>query len=58
MGANYRSTHHIKLTWPTDERYFTSPDDFVPERWTTKPEMVKNESVFAPFSVGKSQSSL
>ncbi|KAF5987673.1 pisatin demethylase cytochrome P450 [Fusarium coicis] len=41
-----------------DERYFTSPDDFVPERWTTKPEMVKNESVFAPFSVGKSQSSL
>ncbi|SCN80761.1 related to pisatin demethylase cytochrome P450 [Fusarium fujikuroi] len=36
-----------------DERYFTAPDDFVPERWTTRPEMVKNDSVFAPFSVGR-----
>ncbi|KAF5565300.1 pisatin demethylase cytochrome P450 [Fusarium napiforme] len=41
-----------------DERYFTSPDDFIPERWTTKPEMVMDDSVFAPFSVGKSQSTL
>ncbi|KAI1017281.1 hypothetical protein LB505_002027 [Fusarium chuoi] len=37
-----------------DERYFTAPDDFVPERWTTRPEMVKDDSVFAPFSVGRS----
>ncbi|KAF5617234.1 pisatin demethylase cytochrome P450 [Fusarium tjaetaba] len=36
-----------------DERYFTSPDDFVPERWTIKPEMVMDDSVFAPFSVGR-----
>ncbi|KAI7769317.1 hypothetical protein LZL87_011847 [Fusarium oxysporum] len=36
-----------------DERYFTAPDDFVPERWMTKPEMVKADSVFAPFSVGR-----
>ncbi|KAH7163788.1 cytochrome P450 [Fusarium sp. MPI-SDFR-AT-0072] len=37
-----------------DERYFTAPDDFVPERWMPNPEMVKADSVFAPFSVGKS----
>ncbi|KAL5585544.1 hypothetical protein FOVSG1_014933 [Fusarium oxysporum f. sp. vasinfectum] len=36
-----------------DERYFTAPDDFVPERWTTNPEMVKDGSVFAPFSFGR-----
>ncbi|KAI1029188.1 hypothetical protein LB503_013321 [Fusarium chuoi] len=36
-----------------DERYFTAPDDFIPERWTTRPEMIKDDSVFAPFSVGR-----
>ncbi|KAL7767272.1 hypothetical protein ACKLNR_001573 [Fusarium oxysporum f. sp. zingiberi] len=36
-----------------DERYFTAPDDFGPERWTTNPEMVKDGSVFAPFSFGR-----
>ncbi|KAF5595325.1 pisatin demethylase cytochrome P450 [Fusarium pseudocircinatum] len=36
-----------------EERYFTAPNDFIPERWTTKPEMVKGDSVFAPFSVGR-----
>ncbi|KAJ4030155.1 hypothetical protein NW761_011827 [Fusarium oxysporum] len=36
-----------------DERYFTAPNDFVPERWVIKPEMVKDDSVFAPFSVGR-----
>ncbi|KAF5247644.1 hypothetical protein FANTH_6266, partial [Fusarium anthophilum] len=34
-----------------DERYFTAPDNFIPERWTTKPDMVRDVSVFAPFSV-------
>lgn len=46
--------YSFKLTWLIDERYFTAPDDFVPERWTTNPEMVKDGSVFAPFSFGKS----
>ncbi|KAH7140458.1 benzoate 4-monooxygenase cytochrome P450 [Dactylonectria estremocensis] len=36
-----------------DERFFASPDDFIPERWTEIPELVKNASVFAPFSVGR-----
>lgn len=36
-----------------DERVFSRPDEFIPERWTTKPELTKDASVFAPFSVGK-----
>ncbi|KXJ87560.1 benzoate 4-monooxygenase cytochrome P450 [Microdochium bolleyi] len=36
-----------------DERYFVKPDDFIPERWTDKPELTKNGSVFAPFGYGR-----
>lgn len=36
-----------------DERYFEKPDEFVPERWTTHPEMVKDASVYTPFSIGE-----
>ncbi|KAF4446983.1 hypothetical protein F53441_9454 [Fusarium austroafricanum] len=36
-----------------DERCFARPNEFVPERWTTKPELVKDASVYAPFSVGR-----
>lgn len=37
----------------TDERNFERPDEFIPERWTSKPELTKNASVYSPFSVGK-----
>lgn len=30
------------------------PNEFIPERWTTRAELVKNHSVFLPFSAGKS----
>ena len=36
-----------------DERSFAQPNDFIPERWTTKPELTKDASVFTPFSMGK-----
>ncbi|KAL9943998.1 hypothetical protein D7B24_000866 [Verticillium nonalfalfae] len=36
-----------------DARVFVRPDEFVPERWTTAPELTKDASVFAPFSVGR-----
>lgn len=29
------------------------PDAFVPERWSSKKEMTKDASIFAPFSTGK-----
>lgn len=35
-----------------DARNFVRPGDFLPERWTTKPELVINKSAFLPFSTG------
>lgn len=37
----------------TDERNFEHPDEFIPERWTSKPELTRNASVYSPFSIGK-----
>lgn len=36
-----------------DARCFERPDEFIPERWTTQPELVKDGSAFAPFSMGE-----
>lgn len=35
-----------------DPRNFVSPDEFIPERWTTRPELVRNRHAFIPFSTG------
>ncbi|KAI0109866.1 cytochrome P450 [Daldinia grandis] len=32
---------------------YEEPDQFIPERWTTRPEMVKDARGFAPFSQGR-----
>ncbi|KAH9208989.1 cytochrome P450 [Leptodontidium sp. 2 PMI_412] len=29
------------------------PLDFIPERWSTKPELIINKSAYAPFSIGR-----
>ncbi|KAF5254107.1 hypothetical protein FANTH_989 [Fusarium anthophilum] len=36
-----------------DERCFARPNDFIPERWTTQPDLVRDGSAFAPFSIGR-----
>jgi hypothetical protein len=36
----------------TDERVFSRPNEFLPERWTTEPELVKDSSAFIPFNSG------
>jgi cytochrome P450 len=36
-----------------DERYFERALEFVPERWTTRPEMVKDRRAYLPFVTGK-----
>lgn len=54
LAAGY--SRHKQLTRPScnaDERCFEQPDDFIPERWTTKKEMTKDASVFVPFSMGR-----
>lgn len=36
-----------------DERAFVDGDKFIPERWTTRPELVKDATAFAPFQIGE-----
>ncbi|PVH70062.1 putative benzoate 4-monooxygenase cytochrome P450 [Cadophora sp. DSE1049] len=45
------------LSMPTytlhrDPRNFSRPAEFIPERWTTRPELVLNRQAFIPFSTG------
>ncbi|CAI6089851.1 unnamed protein product [Clonostachys chloroleuca] len=35
-----------------DAKNVTLPDDFIPERWTTRPELTRDSSIYAPFSIG------
>ncbi|KAL1966197.1 hypothetical protein VTN77DRAFT_4749 [Rasamsonia byssochlamydoides] len=35
-----------------DPRNFPQPDDFIPERWTSRPELVANKNAFVPFTMG------
>jgi len=35
-----------------DARYFASPDVWMPERWTTSPELVLDKRAFIPFIIG------
>jgi cytochrome P450 len=35
-----------------DPRNFVHPDEFIPERWTTKPELVLNKEAYFPFLTG------
>ncbi|KAH8603050.1 cytochrome P450 monooxygenase-like protein [Bisporella sp. PMI_857] len=35
-----------------DERNFPQPNDFIPERWTSRPELITNKAAFIPFSMG------
>ncbi|KAH7152666.1 benzoate 4-monooxygenase cytochrome P450 [Dactylonectria macrodidyma] len=36
-----------------DARLFERPDEFIPERWTTRKELNKDPTVFVPFSTGR-----
>ncbi|CEL01772.1 Putative Cytochrome P450 monooxygenase [Aspergillus calidoustus] len=35
-----------------DERVFVRPNEFLPERWISEPELVKDSSAFIPFNAG------
>lgn len=35
-----------------DERAFVKPDDFIPERWFSQPELILRKDAFFPFSYG------
>jgi|SRR5690242_17277547 len=36
----------------TDSRAFVQPNDFVPERWTSQPDLILRRDAFVPFSYG------
>jgi hypothetical protein len=36
------------------EKVFEKPEEFIPERWSEKPELVKAIDAYAPFSRGMS----
>lgn len=48
-GASVYVTIH---SLQTDARYFAEPLAFVPERWTTRPDLVRDRRAFHPFLVG------
>lgn len=35
------------------ESAYERADEFIPERWTSKPEMIRDRRAYAPFSQGK-----
>ncbi|XXH00984.1 hypothetical protein Hte_007335 [Hypoxylon texense] len=37
------------------ESAFPRPDEFIPERWYSQPELIRDKRAFAPFSVGPRQ---
>lgn len=39
---------------PTGEDCFVQPNDFIPERWTTNPELIKDRSAFVAWGLGVS----
>jgi cytochrome P450 len=43
---------NLEVLTLTDERVFSRPDEFLCERWTTEPELVKDSSAFIPFNSG------
>ena len=46
----------LMLTSIAEEEIYTHASAFIPERWYLYPEMVKEKSAWAPFSVGTSES--
>lgn len=44
----------LEVLTMTDGRVFARPDEFLPERWTTEPELVIDSSAFIPFNSGTS----
>ena len=55
LAISITFTRHTNRCGLIVERAFTRPEEFLPERWTSRPEMIKDRRAFAPFSQGKSQ---
>lgn len=47
---NMFSSNHYNLI--TGAKYFKEPDSFIPERWTTRPDLVIDKRAYHPFLLG------
>lgn len=45
-------SHHGATLIFADSRAFVRPDEFIPERWSSKPELILRKDNFIPFSYG------
>ncbi|KAK6522202.1 hypothetical protein TWF281_002769 [Arthrobotrys megalospora] len=48
----YTQVYVPTLTLMTDEKYFEKAEEFIPERWTDREEMVKDKRAYVPFGYG------
>lgn len=54
MYISFRSeTIKLLIYYIIDERNYIRPTEFLPQRWTERPELVADTSSFAPFLIGK-----
>ncbi|KAH8902894.1 cytochrome P450 3A24 [Coniochaeta sp. PMI_546] len=49
---------HVQVFCPPwifcrSEKFFVHADEFIPERWTTRPELVLDKRAFIPFNTGR-----
>ncbi|KAI3320354.1 cytochrome P450 monooxygenase-like protein [Xylariaceae sp. AK1471] len=49
-GVKLISPHYTVLRSP---KAFRFPNEFIPERWTTRPDLVLKKKAFCPFSLGR-----
>lgn len=52
-GMYFPQTTTLELIFNIDERNFSRPNEFIPERWTSKPELIQHPEIHNPFSIGK-----
>ena len=50
--SNSISTERLITNTEVAEECFIRPNDFIPERWYSQPELIKERRAFAPFSLG------
>jgi cytochrome P450 len=63
QGMMFEDTHIPPFTKVTAPKYpimrlesaYVHPDEFIPERWYSRPELILDKRAFAPFSVGPRQ---
>lgn len=48
-----RSCKDVLLTHSAAPRAFVKPNDFIPERWSTQPELILNKEAWFPFNIGR-----